>query len=125
MFEKWQGDRDIHVGSILEDGSLIEGKLGSFSRESDDSPNRDLILSPPIRYRPPGVDDLETSPYEGGAVCFSAARIVAMFVSYSEKDAVTSSSAVGARWDWRRRVAGVVARPRPAPRGISPAARSQ
>jgi Family of unknown function (DUF6338) len=92
MFEKWQGDRDIHVGCILDDGSFVEGTLGSFSRESDDSPDRDLILQPPIRYRPPGADELKASPYVCGAVCFSAARIVSMFVSYPEKDAVTSSS---------------------------------
>lgn len=88
LFEKWQGDRHIHVGCILDDGSFVEGTLGSFSRESDEGPERDLILAAPIRYRPPG-EGTDGSPYECGAVCVSATRIVAMFVSYSD-DPVTS-----------------------------------
>jgi hypothetical protein len=90
LFEKWQMDRDIHVGCILDDGSFVEGTLGSFSRESDDIQDRDLILAQPICYRPPG--ETEADPYEGGAVCVSAARIVTMFVAYSDKS-VTSSPA--------------------------------
>jgi Family of unknown function (DUF6338) len=83
LFEKWQMDRQVHVGCILDDGSFVEGTLGSFSRESDDSAERDLILAEPISYRPPG--DTDASPYGSGAACVSAARIVVMFVSYSEK----------------------------------------
>jgi hypothetical protein len=90
LFEKWEMGRDIHVGCILDDGSFVEGTLGSFSRESDDIPERDLILTQPICYRPPGETDGDR--YGGGAVCVSAARIVAMFVTYSDKS-VTSSLA--------------------------------
>lgn len=91
LFDSWQEDRDIRVGCVLDDGSYVEGNLGSFSIVADDQPDRDLILSKPIGYRPPGADEL--SPYESAAVCFSAARIVAMFVSYLEEKPVISSTA--------------------------------
>jgi hypothetical protein len=87
LFEKWQMDRSIHVGCILDDGSFVEGTLGSFSREGDDTPERDLILAEPICYRPPG--EAIASPYGCGAVCVSAAQIVAMFVTYSD-ESITS-----------------------------------
>jgi len=88
LFEKWEEGRDIHIGCILDDGSFVEGKLGSFSRESDEVPERDLILAQPIRYRAPG-DNADGTPYECGAVCVSAARIVAIFVSYSDKPVIS------------------------------------
>ena len=87
---------DIQVGCVLDDGSYVEGHLGSFSIDADDQPDRDLILSKPIGYRPPGADEL--SPYESNAVCFSAGRIVAMFVSYlEEKPVISSTAAEGGR----------------------------
>jgi Family of unknown function (DUF6338) len=94
LFEAWQDNRDIHVGCVLDDGSYVEGRLGSFSTESDDSADRDVILAEPITYRPPGRDRV-AAPYESAAVCISAARIVAMFVTYTEKP-VTSPPAAGA-----------------------------
>jgi hypothetical protein len=90
IFETWQRNRDIHVGCVLDDGSYVEGWLGSFSPAADDEPDRDLVLTPPIHYRPPGADNAE--PYACGAVCVSASRIVAMFVNYSDKEPVTSSA---------------------------------
>lgn len=88
IFETWQEGRDIHVGCVLDDESYVEGWLGSFSREADDKPDRDLVLTPPILYRPPGAS--EARPYECGAVCISASRIVEMFVNYSDMEPVTS-----------------------------------
>ncbi len=92
VFETWQQGRDIHVGCVLDDKSYVDGWLGSFSLEADDTPDRDLILTEPIRYRPAGAD--RTEPYEVGAVCISAARIVAMFVNYSVQEPIRSSEAV-------------------------------
>jgi hypothetical protein len=88
LFEKWEEGRDIHIGCILDDDSFVEGKLGSFSRESDEGPERDLILVQPIRYRASG-DDSDGAPYTCGAVCVSAARIVAIFVTYSDKPVIS------------------------------------
>ena len=52
-----------------------------------------LILSDPIRYRPPGED--VASPYDSNIVCISAGRIVAMFVTYLDKT-INSSQQAGA-----------------------------
>jgi hypothetical protein len=89
LFDTWEEGRDIHVGCILDDESYVEGWLGSFSREADDKPDRDIVLTQPILYRPPGAD--EARPYGCAAVCIPASRIVEMFVNYSEKEQVTSS----------------------------------
>lgn len=89
MFETWQGQRDIHVGCVLDDESYVEGWLGSFSPAADDNPDRDIVLTEPILYRPAGTSRAE--PYECGAVCISAARIMAMFVNYSAGEGVTSA----------------------------------
>jgi len=80
MFESWFPGENPHVGCVLDDGSYTEGRLASFNTDADDSPDRDLILIDPIRYRPPGAT--EAKPYPAGAVCISARRVVAMFVSY-------------------------------------------
>lgn len=94
VFETWKEGRDIHLGCVLDDKSYVDGWLGSFSLEADDTPDRDLILTEPIRYRPPGADRAE--PYEVGAVCISAARIVALFVNYSVTEPVRSLEAAEA-----------------------------
>ncbi|MFJ9243820.1 DUF6338 family protein [Streptomyces sp. NPDC101776] len=80
MFERWYPGENAHVGCVLEDGSYVEGRQASFNINADDSPDRDLILIEPLRYRPPGA--AAAAPYPAGAVCISARRIVAMFVSY-------------------------------------------
>lgn len=95
LFDSWPTGEDIHVGCILDDGSYIEGRLASFSREADDKPDRDLILADPIGYRSPGADNL--TPYPASLACFSAARIVTMFVTYvGENPPVISSTAAEA-----------------------------
>ncbi|MFF3657338.1 DUF6338 family protein [Streptomyces olivochromogenes] len=80
MFEKWFPGENPLVGCILEDGSYIEGRLASFNVSSDDSPERDLVLVEPLKYRAPGAP--ETHDFPWGAACISARRIVSMFVSY-------------------------------------------
>ena len=80
LFDTWKQGRDITVGCALDDGSYVEGRLGSFSRVADDQADRDLILTEPMSRRAPGADNL--TPYEGGAMCISARKIVAVFVNY-------------------------------------------
>lgn len=80
MFETWFPGEIPHVGCVLDDGSYAEGRLASFSIDADESPDRDLVLAEPIRYRPPGA--IEAQAYPAGAMCISARRVVAMFVSY-------------------------------------------
>lgn len=80
MFEKWYPGENPIVGCILEDGSYIEGRQASFNVSSDDSPDRDLVLIEPLKYRAPGATEMNSFPW--GAVCISARRIVTMLVSY-------------------------------------------
>lgn len=80
MFEKWFPGEDPVVGCILEDGSYIEGRKASFNVSSDDLPDRDLVLTEPLKYRAPGASETQEFPW--GAVCVSARRIVMLSVSY-------------------------------------------
>ncbi|WP_175412743.1 DUF6338 family protein [Streptomyces sp. TRM64462] len=84
MFKQWKYPIavEINVACLLDDGSLVEGCPGAFNTSAEDSPDRDIILVEPIRYRPPGATG-EAQPYPAGAVCISARRIVAMFVTHS------------------------------------------
>lgn len=80
MFHSWFPGENPIVGCILEDGSYIEGRQASFNVSSEDSPDRDLVLMEPLKYRPPGATETYTVPW--GAACISARRIVTIFVSY-------------------------------------------
>jgi hypothetical protein len=68
------------VGCILDDDSVVEGRLFSFNRSGDDTGDRDLILQHPIRYQPKEA----SAPYHYPAhlVCIPARRIVTLFVTY-------------------------------------------
>ncbi|OEJ49517.1 hypothetical protein BGK72_00470 [Streptomyces agglomeratus] len=99
MFDKWFPGENPIVGCVLEDGSYIEGRQASFNVSSDDSPDRDLVLIEPLKYRAPGAAEMHDFPW--GAACISARRIVAMFVSYppvlgQEAGAATQASAPAA-----------------------------
>lgn len=91
VFARWPAGRDVEAICILEDGSMVRGTALSFNTISADSPDRDLVLTEPIYYRPPGDD--EEHPYDVSAVTISASRIVTMFVNYTGTPEVTSSSA--------------------------------
>jgi uncharacterized protein DUF6338 len=85
------GGRQIEVGCILDDGSLVRGHLQSFNRSADDDADRELILVDPIKYRPPG--DTQEHDYPVSTVCIAARHIVTMFVNYLEQ--VTSPAVAG------------------------------
>jgi hypothetical protein len=93
LFEKWRDTRDVVVGCVLDDGSYIEGELGSFSTTADETSDRDLVLMAPITYRPAGSEIAQ--PYPCSGVCISAGRIVNVFVTYTRK-ATSSPAAAGA-----------------------------
>lgn len=85
LFERWPRGRDIQVACILDDGSAVRGKFGSFNNSADDSADRDLVLQEPIFYRPPGEKAREVL-WDMSAVCCSARHIVSLFVTYSERE---------------------------------------
>jgi hypothetical protein len=90
LFERWPSGRDVQVACVLDDGSVVKGRFGSFNNSADDSPDRDLILRKPIYYRPAGEKSIEV-PYAASAACFPARRIVTVFVAYSEPVGANSS----------------------------------
>jgi hypothetical protein len=71
----------VHVGCALADGSFVSGYLVSHSRLVDDSPDRDLVLGPPITFRP-AESDVAVQREGVGAVVVSARQIAVLFVSY-------------------------------------------
>jgi len=73
----------VYVGCSLEDGSYIGGYLRSWSRASDDLPDRDLTLTGSITYRAPGAEEGSVLPSVGGMI-ISARRIMSITVSYVE-----------------------------------------
>ncbi len=91
MFDSWFPGEDPIVGCVLEDGSYIEGRQASFNVSSDDSPDRDLVLVEPLKYRAPGATEVQTFPW--GAACISARRIVTMFVSYPRPEPEAAGAA--------------------------------
>ena len=95
LFERWRENRDIELACMLDDGSAVRGRFGSFNTSADDSPDRDLILREPIYYRPPG-DSAKEALFDVSAASFPARRIVALFVNYLEPNlqmtAVTSEA---------------------------------
>jgi len=80
LFRRYNPEKFRHVGCFLDDGSWVEGRLASFNKSADDTPDRELILVEPIKFAFARKD--RATPYPANAVCISARRIVTMFVSY-------------------------------------------
>jgi Family of unknown function (DUF6338) len=76
--------RAVNVGCVLDDGSYVSGWLGSFNNSADDSPNRDLVLKAPIKYRPPSAAEPIQYP-SASAAGIPASRIVTLFVGYVDR----------------------------------------
>jgi hypothetical protein len=70
-----------YVGCQLEDGSFVSGMLHSYARLWEDSPDRDLILRAPIRFRP-AKSSADKALADVGMVVVSARNIQLMTVSY-------------------------------------------
>lgn len=79
LFEKWRYERDVEVCCILNDGSAVRGKFGSFNASADDSPDRELLLHAPIRYRAVGK---QMTDYPAGAASVAARNIAIVFTFY-------------------------------------------
>jgi Family of unknown function (DUF6338) len=79
LFKNRHPERHVHVGCVLDDGTYVGGYLGSFTLAEQETPDRDLILTEPITYRPARKE----KAVDPGAqsVCVSAARIKVMFVT--------------------------------------------
>jgi hypothetical protein len=94
LFEKWRRGRDIEVCCVLNDGSAVRGKFGAFNPSDDDSPDRELLLLAPIRYRAPGKQEMED--YRAGAASVAARNIAVLFTGYDDPPQIRPK-----HW-WRR-----------------------
>lgn len=73
------GER-VWVQCTLEDGTYLAGALGSFSAETDETGDRDLVLVGPVDYRGPGEDDVTN--LDDVSVIVSAKRVLYLGVTY-------------------------------------------
>jgi hypothetical protein len=72
---------EFHVGCSLADGSYVSGVLVAYSQLGTDTPDRDLVLGPPLSVRPAGVATPHTVE-RAGRMSVSARHIVTLTVSY-------------------------------------------
>ncbi|HLX50014.1 MAG TPA: DUF6338 family protein [Streptosporangiaceae bacterium] len=94
LFDKWRKGRDIEVCCILTDGSAVRGKFGSFNPSADDSPDRELLLHGPLRYRAPGKQEM--GDYRASAASVAARNIAVLFTFYDGEPQIRPK-----HW-WRR-----------------------
>ena len=74
----------VHVGCTLDNGSYVSGRLRSYSQVAEDTADRDLVLSPPIKVRPPGAGEAQEIQRVSW-MTISARHIVTMAVTYVRK----------------------------------------
>jgi hypothetical protein len=74
------GGSEKFCGCFLDDESWVGGYVSSFSTDVDETGDRDLVLSAPIRYRAKGWPDATVLP-NVSAFVVSASHIVGMQVS--------------------------------------------
>jgi Family of unknown function (DUF6338) len=77
-------DEDLYVGCALNDGSWVEGFVGWFNDDVEESENRDLMLVAPIMYRPAGGEELRLRPGVMATIV-AARRLVFLEVSHLPK----------------------------------------
>jgi len=69
-----------YVGVELTDGAWLAGYVNTFSPNSDETGDRDIVILPPIQYRSAGADQPEQ--IEANQVIVSARQIKFMTVAY-------------------------------------------
>lgn len=105
LFRLWHPKKVRTIQCELDDGSCVSGELNDWSTIGNESPDRDLILTPPIKFRPVGASTFYQHPVS--AVCVSARRIVSMFVSYSDEPQGQASDGGGDTGGTSGKIAGV------------------
>lgn len=69
-------DEVVWCSCILEDGSWVGGNVRWFNTDLEESPDRDLVLMRPIRFRNPGDSDAHDLPDD---LLFVSARRILFF----------------------------------------------
>ena len=74
----------VFVYCELHDGSYVAGRLAWYHAETDETPDRDLVLAPPLRIRPPGdpPDADQDMPSEIQRLVISARDVRSLAVNY-------------------------------------------
>jgi hypothetical protein len=73
------GGSEKYCGCFLDDGSWVGGFVASYSTDVEETGDRELVLSAPVRYRAEGQSD-KTLP-DVSAFVISARHIIGMQVS--------------------------------------------
>ena len=79
LFREVPGTR-VYAGCTLDDGTYLGGYILSYSPDSDETENRELVLTGPVAFRGPKAED--EIALEVGAVTVSARRLQYLTVSY-------------------------------------------
>jgi len=98
LFNEQHPRTSKYVSCVLDDGALVRGTLFSFSRIVREHADREIVLMPPLYYRP-SADDPGSDLPGVGAVSVSSKRIQLLMVSYvaGTGDAGTEPAAVSAK----------------------------
>jgi hypothetical protein len=75
---------EVLVDIRLTDGAWVSGALIAYSTVGADTPDRDLILGPPIKFR--GSKGKNLNDYPTSALVISARQISAMFTTFLPSD---------------------------------------
>lgn len=90
LFEQLPNTEKI-LGITMDDGTWFSGKLYSWSRDAEDTPDRELTLSAPLYIRPSGSQSVkEVEDAQGFTV--SARHIRYLTVNYVNKSAPEETS---------------------------------
>lgn len=90
-----KGDKDpgpIVVGARLDNGTYVYGRMHSFNVDPEESPNRDIVLSAPIRLVT--ADDVD-EPMPAQYTVISGRNIVRLDVGYLPSDFAFAKAAAG------------------------------
>lgn len=99
-YKMFHGHEDelVYCSCTLEDGSWVGGYLKSFSTEVEETADRDLVITPPILYRPVGSN--EEVQWPTSAVIVSARRIMLLDVQYVDQSRHATENPEHGKWPW-------------------------
>jgi kynurenine formamidase len=122
-YPRRSGTARVHVGCELTDGSRVSGTLQHYALQAEETRVRELALTAPLHYRPPG-SDTEHELTGTAVVALSARQIKFLTVAYRDDVAEEATAGPGMNDDADRRL-GVPPHPQrpghhPAPPGKGP-----
>lgn len=81
MFREEVGPGEtVWVSCLLGDSTYLAGALGSFSTETEETNDRDLVLIAPVQYRGPNEDEVTT--FQNQSVIVNSTQILYIGATY-------------------------------------------